>query len=96
MVEQGKDGIKKVEEQEISNIMKQVGFLDDTVDEQIADSVREAYHSPMRHRQVEQIVKVPDHQIKLPEEYELEKLASKHLWKTLPDSVNGTLLYFLL
>ena len=96
MVEQGDGEIMKGEEREISSIMKQVGDLDDIVDEQIADAVRETYRSPMRHHQVEQVVKVPDHQIKLPEEYELEKLESKHVWKTLPDSVNGTLLYFLL
>ena len=87
---------KRLEEDELATIMKQVGPLDDIVDEQITTQVQNTYKSPMRHRETQEVVKIPDHQIKLPEEYELEKLSSKHVWKTLPDSVNGTLLYFLL
>lgn len=94
-----KDGSKRPQgsdDKEISCIMKEVGRLDDIVDEEITEQVQHTYKSPMRHRDIREIVKVPEHQIKLPEEYELEKLSSKHVWKTLPDSVNGTLLYFLL
>ena len=86
----------KFESGEIAAVMKQVGPLKDDVDELITPQVQETYKSPMKHRDVVEVLKPPTHKIKLPDEYELEKLASKHVWKSLPDSVNGTLLYFLL
>lgn len=86
----------KFESSEIAAVMEQVGPLKDDVDELITPQVQETYKSPMKHRGVVKVLKPPIHKIKLPDEYELEKLASKHVWKSLPDSVNGTLLYFLL